>query len=163
MYGPPGRAYVYLVYGLHHCLNVVVDGAGRPSAVLIRAVEPLAGIGAMRASAQAARRPRVPDASSTPHAGTARGSDDRLAAGPGRLGAAFGIDRSFDGIDLCSADSPLRLAAPDEPFTGHVVATPRIGVAYAGDPWAAVPWRLVVSRSAALSDAGPSRRARVPA
>ncbi len=161
MFGPPGHAYVYLVYGLHNCLNVVVGEEGMASAVLIRAVEPRSGVAAMRAAADAARRPRSRQASAGSPTSNARLADMRLASGPGRLGAAFGIDRSFDGLDLCSPDAPLRLLPPDEPVSGDVVATPRIGVAYAGEPWADAPWRLIVSGSAAVSGGGRARRAEV--
>ena len=135
MFGPPGIAYVYLVYGMHHCLNVVTEADGRPAAVLIRAVEPEAGLEAMRS---ARGRPAAPD--------------HRLAAGPGCVGAAFGVDRSFTGMDLCSPDSPLHLAAaaPDE-LARAVVSGPRIGVAYAGEPWASRPWRLALAGSPSLS------------
>jgi DNA-3-methyladenine glycosylase len=135
MFGPPGFAYVYLVYGMHHCLNVVTEGDGRPAAVLIRAVEPLAGQDAMRA---ARGRPASPDR--------------RLAAGPGCVGAAFSVDRSQTGMDLCDPASPLHLAlAPDAEPAPAIVAGPRIGIAYAGEPWTSLPWRLAVAGSPALS------------
>jgi len=98
MFGPPGIAYVYLVYGMHNCLNVVTEGISTPAALLIRAVEPVAGLAAMRH----ARRLDRP--------GVRHVADARLAAGPGLVGAAFGVDRSLNGLDLCSAVSPLRLA-----------------------------------------------------
>jgi DNA-3-methyladenine glycosylase len=138
MFGPPGIAYVYLVYGMHHCLNVVTEPAPRPAALLVRAVEPLAGLEAMRAARAAAGRAPVADA--------------RLAAGPGLVGAAFGIGREHTGIDLCDAASPLRLeAAPEDEPVPEAVATPRVGIAYAGEPWTSVPWRLLVPGSPSLS------------
>jgi len=162
MFGPPGAAYVYLVYGMHHCLNVVTEHAPRPAAVLIRAVEPLEGADAMRAARDAASGRARP----APAAGEARGTasamipaparryvaDARLAAGPGLVAAAFSVDRSHTGIDLCDPASPLRLeAAPAGERTWAVEATPRIGIGYAGEPWASVPWRLIVTGSPALS------------
>ncbi|HEY5628061.1 MAG TPA: DNA-3-methyladenine glycosylase [Candidatus Limnocylindrales bacterium] len=136
MFGPPGFAYVYLVYGMHHCLNVVTEAAGRPAAVLIRAVEPIAGLDAMRAG----------------RGGRTRLADHRLAAGPGNVGAAFGIDRSFSGLDLCDPAARLHLAArPEGEPPPVVVAGPRVGIAYAGEPWASVPWRLAIAGSPALS------------
>jgi DNA-3-methyladenine glycosylase len=96
----------------------------------------------MRAArAAAARRPAaraVPDA--------------RLAAGPGLVAAAFGIDRGHTGVDLCDPASPLRLEpAPDGEPSPAVVATPRVGIGYAGEPWVSVPWRLLVPGSPSLS------------
>lgn len=135
MFGVPGVAYVYLVYGMHHCLNVVTEPAGRPAALLIRAVEPLSGVEAMRAAR-----------------GATRDHDVRLAAGPGRVGAAFGIDRSFSGLDLCDPAATLHLELPPagEPAP-EIVAGPRVGIAYAGEPWTSLPWRLAVAGSPALS------------
>jgi DNA-3-methyladenine glycosylase len=82
MFGPPARLYVYFSYGNHWCLNAVCGPGGQPHAVLLRAAAPLAGLDAMRARRIAARR------------------DRDLCAGPGRLGQAFGVDRSTDGADL---------------------------------------------------------------
>ena len=142
MFGPPGVAYVYLVYGMYHCLNVVTEPAGRPAALLVRAVEPIAGAAAMRA-ARAATRPGI---------GTRPPPDERLAAGPGLVCAAFSIDRTTTGLDLCDPASPIRLEpaeAGERP--PQVVRTARVGVAYAGDPWASVPWRFLVAGSPSVS------------
>jgi DNA-3-methyladenine glycosylase len=91
-----GHAYVYLIYGAYFCLNETSESADVGAAVLIRAAEPLEGIPLM-----SRRR------------GTERRND--LLRGPGRLAQALGIDRRQDGIDLCSAGSPLRLAAGSAP------------------------------------------------
>ena len=157
MFGPPGIAYVYLVYGMHHCLNVVTEPAGRPAALLVRAVEPLHGIAAMRASRQAISTARTAQAEA---AGPAPRlvPDARLAAGPGLVAAAFGITRADTGVDLCAAESSLRLEMPlagsahDEPPV--ISATPRIGIGYAAEPWASMPWRLVVEGSPSVSGRG---------
>ena len=140
MFGSPGIAYVYLVYGMYHCLNVVTEPAPRAAAVLVRAVEPVEGIRAMRAAR--ARQARGP----------VRAVDARLAAGPGLVAAAFDIDRSQTGVDLCDPVSSLRLEQRplDEPEPA-VLATPRIGIVYAGEPWISVPWRFVAAGSPSLS------------
>lgn len=131
MYGPPGHAYVYFIYGMHHCVNVVCQAVGVPEAVLLRALEPLEGESLMR------RRRGVDDAPAW-----------RLCRGPGALCQAMGIARGENGADLLR--SKLRiLDAPHVP--GRLVArTPRIGVAYAGAD-AARPWRYVVRGSPAVS------------
>jgi DNA-3-methyladenine glycosylase len=136
MFGEAGRAYVYLVYGMHFCLNVVTGPAGYPAAVLIRALEPVEGIDRM-------------------DPGRARPS--QIAAGPGRLTRALRIDLSLNRADLC-ATGPLFLergaAVPD----AEVARGPRIGVDYAGQ-WAAKPWRLGLRGSDALSKPFPTAAA----
>jgi DNA-3-methyladenine glycosylase len=152
MFGAPGVAYVYLVYGMHHCLNVVTGAAGYPAALLVRAVEPVAGVATMRAAREAlrlARRRSLPeDRQPVPNLVP----DARLAAGPGLVAASFGVNVTCTGLDLCDAASPLRLetAPADEPRP-DVAAAPRIGVQYAGQPWSDMPWRFYVPGSASLS------------
>lgn len=147
MFGPPGIAYVYLVYGMYDCLNVVTGTAGAGSAVLIRAVEPLEGLEVMRAGRATQRARRRGQ-----RTGGDRTPDHRLASGPGLVGAAFGIDTSWTGTDLCAAGSPLRLeSATSGHEPGRIVASPRIGVDYAGPDWAARPWRLSVAGHPSVS------------
>lgn len=122
MFGPAGHAYVYFVYGVHHMLNMVTEDVGFPAAVLIRAVEPVDGITLMK------KRRNTEE----PH---------NLASGPGKLCAAFGIDRSLNGIDLCSPLLYVRDAGERVP---RIVAKPRIGVHYAGK-WKHKPWRFLVA------------------
>ena len=146
MFGPPGHAYVYLVYGMYDCLNIVTEPVGSPAAVLVRAVEPLEGLDLMRqsrAALHATRRKATPGEPAV----TVRGlPDHRLASGPGLVAAAFGIDVTWTGTDLCDAGSPLRLEArpADEPAPS-IRATPRIGIAYAGAPWTDHAWRFVIA------------------
>jgi DNA-3-methyladenine glycosylase len=140
MFGPAGHAYVYLIYGMHHCLNVVCGPDGEASAVLIRALEPIAGIERMRA-----RR------------GRSDGPARRLAAGPARLCQALGIDRLDSGRDLLG-DGPLALLARADasattvpPASTGIVRGPRVGVAYAGPGWADRPWRFGLRGHPSLS------------
>ena len=158
MFGPPGVAYVYLVYGMYDCLNVVTEPAGRPAALLVRAVAPLEGIELMRAARLAharARRRSAPGERLETEARRIGGLDvARLASGPGLVAAAFGLDRSWTGADLCDPASPLRLdrrpAGEPEPT---ILALPRIGIAYAGEPWTRHPWRLLVAGDPVVSTA----------
>jgi DNA-3-methyladenine glycosylase len=160
MAGPPGIAYVYLVYGMYDCLNVVAEPAGRPSAVLIRAVEPLLGIERMRADRLTVERRRraartEAGVSAVRHR-LAATPDHRLASGPGLVAAALGIDTSWTGIDLCDPASPLRLerepAVPDDIVApDQVAAGARIGIAYAGEDWAARPWRFAIAGHRSVS------------
>lgn len=166
MWGEPGRAYVYLVYGMYDCLNVVVAPPGQPAAVLVRAAEPIAGIDAIRAARLAhagARRRAWTDARREAEAIRLGGLDPpRLAAGPGALAAAFSIGRTDTGNDLCAPEGSLRLAiSPTDPAPS-IVATPRVGIAYAAEPWRSIAWRFVDPASGALSgpagSAGAGRR-----
>jgi DNA-3-methyladenine glycosylase len=164
MYGPAGRAYVYLVYGMYDCLNIVTEPEGRPAAILVRAVEPIEGIDAMRmarlATWRARRRSQAPAAATAEAARLDRLPPARLASGPGLVAAALEIDRSFTGLDLLDPDAPLHLEAAHDaepPLT--VAATPRLGIGYAGAPWTEVPWRFVAVGHPAVS--GP-RASRVP-
>ena len=165
MFGPPGVAYVYLVYGMYDCLNVVTGPDGVASAVLIRAVEPIAGYEQMRADRLAVsmrrRAGRTADGIELARARLARTPDHRLASGPGKVAAAFGIDTSWTGRDLCAPDAPLRLerdpSAPvDQVVDDDVLATPRIGVAYAGPEWSERPWRFAIAGHRSVS--GPAAR-----
>ena len=111
MFGPPGHAYVYFIYGMYDMLNVVCQPPGQPEAVLLRAVQPLQGIAAMRR-----RRGSV--------------SPTRLANGPGKLCRAFAIGRRDNGADLRGR---WLWIAPGRLHDGERIATsPRIGVDYAG-------------------------------
>jgi len=124
MFGPPAHLYVYFIYGMHYCLNVVCGPAGKPEAVLIRAV-------AIDEGEELARKRRRASTSV---------ATVRLASGPGNVAAAFGIDRSLNGADL--TDGPVYLT--EGPRPPRVVARRRIGVAYAAE-WADEPWRFLVA------------------
>ena len=141
MWGPAGRLYVYFTYGMHHCCNVVTRAAGVPEAVLVRALEPVAGVPLMRRRRSV--RAELPAAA--------------LTRGPGNLCRAMGIDRRCDGNDL-RAGAVVILDAPRMRSTA-ILASPRIGVAYAGSD-ALLPWRFFLRDSLAVSGprlVGPAR------
>jgi DNA-3-methyladenine glycosylase len=133
MFGPPGHAYVYRSYGIHWCLNFVCEQEGSASAVLIRALEPVHGLGVMRAR---------------------RGLDDPrlLCSGPGRLCQALGITGRQDGLPLDVP--PFELAAGDEKL--RIAVGPRVGITKAAEQ----PWRYGLAGSRFLSrsirPAGPA-------
>lgn len=131
MYGPPGHAYVYQIYGVHHCLNLVTGPEGFPAAVLVRALEPLEGLERMR---------------------TMRGGrpDPELTSGPGRLCQALTIDRRFDQADLCAPDSLLFVEVGWPAEEEAIATSPRVGVR--GDLAArTAPWRFFLRGSPCLS------------
>jgi DNA-3-methyladenine glycosylase len=146
MFGPPGIAYVYLVYGMYECLNIVTEPDGQPAAVLIRAVEPVTGVPAMRAArlAHALRRARTADARLRTTARIGALAERGLTAGPGLVAAAFDITREHTGLDLLDPASPLRIEPGTTPT--DLVATPRIGIGYAPEPWRSLPWRFTERR-----------------
>lgn len=124
MFGPPGHAYVYRSHGLHWCLNLVCDREGHAAAVLVRALEPLAGLATMAAR---------------------RGTDDArlLCSGPGRLCQALAVTREHDGLPLDRP--PFALHPPLAP--AEVVAAPRIGISRAAE----LEWRYCERGSRFLS------------
>jgi DNA-3-methyladenine glycosylase len=129
MFGPAGHAYVYFTYGMHHCLNLVTGRPGQASAVLVRALEPLAGLELMRLS---------------------RGLDDprRLARGPGCVARALGLTRAHDGLDLTRG--PLWVADLTAERGPYAVARgPRIGISAARE----LPWRFFLAGHPCVSRA----------
>ncbi len=159
MYGPPGIAYVYLVYGMHECLNVVTEPEGRPAAVLIRAVEALdaPSADAMRVARwrRWLDRQRDPESAMTAQEWERLAAlpDARIASGPGLVGAAFGLTRADTGADLLDPTASVRIEPGTPP--ARVAATSRIGVDYATEPWRSRPWRFLDPESAAVSGARP--------
>jgi len=143
MWGPAGYAYVYFVYGMHYCLNVVCGEEGTPHAVLIRGMEPVLGLDLM-----ASRRGFVPPSSSPLPRFL-----HMLAAGPGRLCQAMGITTAQNGTDLVTG--PLYLVT-GKPCSAHeqppaVACGPRIGIGYAGEAQA-YPWRFYIPGSPGVSN-----------
>jgi DNA-3-methyladenine glycosylase len=140
MFGPPGHAYVYRSYGMHWMLNLVCRPAGEPAAVLIRALEPTAGIDEMRARRNAAGIPIT---------------DRDLCRGPGRLCQALGITGGLDGARL--DEPPFVFIAPDGARPPvRAVAGPRVGVTLGAER----DWRFVDAASRHLSRGVPRQRAR---
>jgi DNA-3-methyladenine glycosylase len=118
MFGPPGHAYVFLLYGQHYHLNLVTGAVDQPEAVLVRAVEPLWGLEIMSTRRNVPAEQKV------------------LTNGPGKLCQAFGIGKPHNGRDLTHGE--LHLSAGP---AGPIGRSKRIGVDYAGD-WAERPWRF---------------------
>jgi DNA-3-methyladenine glycosylase len=127
LFGPPGHAYVFFIYGMYECLNLVAEPEGTPGCVLIRALEPVAGIGLMRR-----RRPK------------ARSIED-LANGPGKLTLAMGITRRHYGADVTQGPLTVRRLKNEPPF--EVATTPRIGIRHSAE-W---PLRFVIAGSRCVS------------
>jgi DNA-3-methyladenine glycosylase len=127
MYGPPGHAYIYLVYGMHYCLNAVTQPVGEPQAVLIRALEPTDGVGRQRENRRNRRTGMLPP-------------PDQTANGPAKLCQALGIDGTLYGTDLVDGEDLWIEQAPPLP-EADIAAGRRIGIDYAGG-WAALPLRF---------------------
>ena len=134
MYHDGGYAYVYFIYGMHYCFNVVTGPEGEGNAVLIRALEPVIGLDLMR------KRRRMNQLRN-------------LCSGPGKVCQALDITKNEYGLDLCNADSPLRLIQYRHVPDAKIVASPRINVAYAGEA-AAWPWRFYVKDNPYVSIIG---------
>jgi len=126
MFGPAGHAYVYFTYGMHYCLNVTAEAPGTAGAVLLRALEPLAGVEMMRARGD-------------------HGPESRLLSGPGKIGRAFGLSLDDNGRDFTRG--PLGLAAGTPVPTREVAISRRIGISRAVD----LPYRFAVVSSRSVS------------
>ena len=128
LFGPPGRAYVYLSYGIHSLLNFVAEPEGEAAAVLIRALEPSAGVEQMRAR---------------------RGRDTDLCSGPGKLTQALGVGLADNGADL-SCD-PFLILPPEDGARPRVLTGPRIGITKAVER----PWRFCAAGNPHVSRPRP--------
>jgi DNA-3-methyladenine glycosylase len=113
IFGPPGHAYVYFIYGMYECLNLVAEPDGQPGCVLIRALEPVSDIETMQRRRPAARTLRD------------------LASGPGLLTLALGITRAQNGVDVTRGPLTVRAPRRKEPF--EIEVTPRIGIRQCAD------------------------------
>ena len=122
MFGEGGHAYIYLIYGIHYCMNIVSNKTNYPEAILIRAVEPIEGLDLM------AKR---------------RGTDNllNLCSGPGKLCIAMGISKAQNEIDLCG--EKLYLISGDVVAKELIVSTPRINIDYAGEARNFL-WRFII-------------------
>ena len=129
MFGPPGYAYVYMIYGFYFCLNVVTEPIGYPAAVLIRAIEPLENADVMRRLRKNPQR------------------DTNIASGPGKLCMAMSIDKALNGENLLGNALWVedRNLAPDP-----VCVSPRVGIDYAGE-YKDKPWRFFAGNNPHVS------------
>jgi DNA-3-methyladenine glycosylase len=136
LFGPPGFAYVYFIYGMYYCLNIACEPEGQAGSVLIRALEPVSGLETM------ARLRKLPDAA----------KPRLLTSGPGRLCQALAITRAaHNGLDVCSSGSPLQIH--DDSYRAEsILATPRIGISKAVDR----PLRFLIEGNAFVSRASGS-------
>jgi DNA-3-methyladenine glycosylase len=121
IFGEPGHAYVYFIYGMYECLNFVAEPAGQAGAVLIRALEPVAGIATMRRRRPTAKR------------------DEDIANGPGKLTLAMGITRKQNGADLTASTLQVRSLRVEPAI--EILTTPRIGITHCAD-W---PLRFLIA------------------
>jgi DNA-3-methyladenine glycosylase len=135
MFGPPGRSYVYFIYGMHFMLNIVTEAEGFPAAVLIRAIEPQEGIDLM----QAHRFP--PPLSTAPPSRSLASSIPRLTNGPAKLCQALRIDKRLNNWDLTQGQPLWLEAAPAVPADA-IITGPRVGIDYAQPEDRAAPWRF---------------------
>ncbi|MDD2190091.1 MAG: DNA-3-methyladenine glycosylase [Eubacteriales bacterium] len=131
IHGPGGFSYVYLIYGMYNCFNVVANITGRPEALLIRAIEPVEGIQLMTLRRNPADK-----------------NIRNLCSGPGKLCQAMGITRILNGIDLCG-DILYVLNAPIIADT-EIMTTPRINIDYAGEA-VHYPWRYLIKNNPFVS------------
>ena len=127
MYGPPGHAYVYLIYGMYHMLNLTTEQEGFPAAVLLRAIEPQEGISAMQVRRQSTNRSPL--------------QLNQLTNGPGKLCQALDVDKTLHNWDV-TLGQELWLENGQVIFEANVATGPRIGIDYAAPEDRTAPWRF---------------------
>lgn len=125
MFGRPGLAYIYLIYGIHNCFNIVAAKEGKPEAVLIRAIEPVQGVDYIRENRRIGNRP-----------------DKELTNGPGKLTEALGITRDFNGLSLTEGKE-LYLTIGEDISDSEIKSRPRINIDYA-EEYADKNWRFFI-------------------
>ena len=138
IFGPPGHAYVYFIYGMYECLNIVAEPEGSPGCVLVRALEPVAGLDVMRRRRPAARQPQD------------------LAGGPGKLTLAMAITRAHNGVDLTRGALVVREPAESRPI--EIAVTPRIGITQCAE----LPLRFLIRGNRFVSRGRASGAERPP-
>lgn len=143
MFGPPGHAYVYFSYGMHHCLNLVCEADGTAGAVLLRAGEVIEGESQARARRDAGRTLGHP----------ARD----LARGPARLTQTLGVHLGHDRADLCAPGAELYLQPGPPPEPTQIRTGPRVGVSGPGGDGTAYPWRFWVEDERSVSTYRPGQ------
>jgi DNA-3-methyladenine glycosylase len=127
IFGPPGHAYVYFIYGMYQCLNLVCEPEGTPGCVLVRALEPVSGIEIMQRRRTAARKP------------------EDLASGPGKLTLALAITLQHNGVDVTRGSLVVREPFRPQPF--ETLVTPRIGISQCVD----APLRFLIAGNRSVS------------
>ena len=147
MWGPAGHAYIYFTYGMHWMLNLVTEVAGRPAAVLLRAILPVEGVSKMRERRSAWRQSRGILAPAPWEGESARGVSHpaKFTDGPAKICQAFAIDHDWNSQDLCRPDSLLFVER--RPAVQGVTTGPRVGLISVPEPWKSIPWRFRIARA----------------
>jgi DNA-3-methyladenine glycosylase len=129
MYGPPGHVYTYFTYGMHWLINIVTEIEGYPGAVLIRGLAPTLGL--KKISQRRKARPR-----------------SEWTNGPAKVCQAFGIDKTHNGMDICTTDSYIFVEKRPPISDSCVTYGPRVGLNNVPEPWKSMPWRYQITNSA---------------
>lgn len=133
MYKPPGYAYIYLIYGMHYCFNIVAAERGKPEAVLIRAVEPVKGLDAIKKERQIGNRPKT-----------------ELTNGPGKLTQALSISKELNGVSLVTSDKLFLVNHSNNLIKNKIKSAPRVNISYA-EEYVEKPWRFYLQTSDYIS------------
>ncbi len=139
MYGPPGYAYVYLIYGMYHCMNIVCEAMGTPNAVLIRALEPIMGQDFMSLNRYSKK-----------YISLNKREKLNISNGPGKLCDAMGINMKINKKDLCGNKIYLAYVKDEEIKKESIQARPRININYAEEA-IHYPWRFILKDSSYIS------------